>query len=256
MMRIEVVTVSIGYGDFLAATLRENLPLIDNIVVVTSPDDQETIAVCRQHSVHYIASEDHKRGGDFNKARLIQRGLDQIGGRDWILHLDADIVLPRPFKRLLDWADLQEHKIYGADRCNCVGWDAWQKIRAAGGWDPHSYECYQKFPADHRAGARWVSRLHGYCPIGAFQLLHGTAMLDRGMHVRAYPFEHGTAARTDIQFSLQWDRKERELLGEVIVLHLESEPAALGANWCGRTTRRFGPEPAAARRAASMRGPS
>lgn len=102
-MRIEAVTVCLGYADFLAETIRENLPLLDDLVVITSPDDDETRTVCRRHNVHHVLSEDHRRGGPFNKARLINRALDQISGKDWILHLDADIVLPRQFRRLLDW---------------------------------------------------------------------------------------------------------------------------------------------------------
>lgn len=38
-MRIEAVTVCVGYGDFLAVTVRENQYLLDDLVVVTSPDD-------------------------------------------------------------------------------------------------------------------------------------------------------------------------------------------------------------------------
>ncbi len=65
-------------------------------------------------------------------------------------------------------------------------------------------------------------------------------MTDHGHHLRRYPTHHGDAARTDVQFALQWDRRYRQLLPEVIVLHLESERAAQGANWKGRTTRPFG----------------
>ena len=41
--------------------------------------------------------------------------------------------------------------------------------------------------------------------------------------------------------SLQWPSRNRVLLGEVVGIHLESEPSALGANWTGRKTKRFGP---------------
>ena len=151
-------------------------------------------------------------------------------------------MLPRRFRDLLDWAHLDERCIYGADRCNVVGWEAWRKIKAdKGGWDNHSYESGLRFADCAPVGTRWVSKLHGYVPIGFFQLWHGSAMIDRGIHVRHYPYHHGDAARTDVQFALQWDRRHRVLLPEVVVLHLESEPAKLGANWCGRTTRPFGP---------------
>ena len=103
-VKIEAVTVCVGYGDFLAATLPENLPLLDDLVIVTTADDEETRAVCRKYSVHHVLSDDHRRDGPFNKARMIQRGLDQIGAHDWILHVDADIVLPRKFRQFVDWA--------------------------------------------------------------------------------------------------------------------------------------------------------
>jgi hypothetical protein len=238
----EALTVCIGYGDFLAETLPHNLPLVDDLVVVTSPDDDETREVCRRYSIHHILSEDHRRGGPFNKARLIQRGFDQISRRDWVLHVDSDVVLPRRFRDLLDWAHLDERCIYGADRCNVIGWPAWHRLKAVkGGWDNHGYESLLRFQSDAPVGARWASKLHGYVPIGFFQLFHGPATIHRGTHFRRYPHHHGSAARTDVQFALQWDRRYRQLLPEMIVLHLESEPAPNGTNWCGRRTARFGP---------------
>jgi hypothetical protein len=51
---------------------------------------------------------------------------------------------------------------------------------------------------------------------------------------------HSDAARTDVQFSLLWDRHRRALVPELVVLHLESEDSSTGANWSGRTTRPFG----------------
>jgi Glycosyltransferase like family 2 len=241
-LTLEAVTVCVGYGDFLRETARVNRPLVDDLVVVTSPDDDETRAVCRQHSIHYILSEEHRRGGPFNKARLIQRALDQIGGHGWILHVDADIVLPQKFRQYLDWAHLDERCIYGADRCNLVGWDRWRSLKQhVGTWDNHAHECGHWFHPELQTGSRWVSKHHGYVPIGFFQLFHGSAIVNNGYHQRHYPLHHGDAARTDVQFALQWDRRFRQLLPEVIVLHLESEKAKVGANWAGRKTRPFGP---------------
>lgn len=240
-MTIEAITICVGYGDFLKETARVNRPLVDDWVVVTSPDDHETRGVCKEMSIRHILSEDHRRGGPFNKARLIQRAIDQIGAHEWVLHLDADVVLPRGFRQYLDWADLDERTIYGADRCNVVGWEAWRTIRDDGGWDNHRYGCVQRFLSGSTVGGRHVPSSHGYVPIGFFQLWHGSAMIDRGFHLRRYPLHHGDAARTDVQFALQWDRRHRQLLPEVIVLHLESEASAQGANWKGRTTRPFGP---------------
>ena len=62
-----------------------------------------------------------------------------------------------------------------------------------------------------------------------------------GYHQRIYPIAHADAAHSDVQFALQWDRRFRQILPEVIVLHLDSGDSAMGANWSGRTTPRFGP---------------
>jgi hypothetical protein len=193
--------------------------------------------------VHHLLSEDHRRGGPFNKARLINRLLDQVSGSDWILHLDADIVLPRQLRRLLDWAHLDERCVYGADRQRITGWEEWQAFkRHVGRWDNHAHEMGHWFHPKYPMMSRLVSSIHGYTPIGCFQLFHGSALFQNKAHLRRYPVDHGDAARTDMQFALQWDRRFRVLLPEVVILHLESEPAKLGANWCGRTTARFGPE--------------
>ncbi len=243
-MRIEAVTVCVGYSDFLSETIRENLPLLDHLVVVTSPDDDETRTVCRKNNVHHVLSEDYRRNGPFNKARLINRAFDQIGGRDWILHLDADIVLPRQFRRMLEWAHIDERCLYGADRQRLIGWDEWRAFKKhVDRWDNHTHEMGHWFHPKYPMMSRLVSSIHGYTPIGAFQLFHGTALIQHSYHVRQYPTDHGDAARTDMQFALQWDRRHRVLLPEVVLLHLESEKGGLGANWCGRTTKRFGPEP-------------
>ena len=58
MLRVECITVCVGYGDFLAQTLPENLPLVDNLVVITSPGDKETQALCRVHNVRHIEVTD------------------------------------------------------------------------------------------------------------------------------------------------------------------------------------------------------
>src|SRR5262245_22300511 len=117
-MHLEGIVTCVGYGDFLAETLPQNLHAFDNFCVVTATDDKETIQVCRKHSVHCVTTNENTRDGPFNKYRMIQRAIDQIGARDWILHLDADIVLPAKLRQLLTWAHLDPACIYGADRQN------------------------------------------------------------------------------------------------------------------------------------------
>src|SRR5690348_374618 len=111
---IEAVTVCVGYGDILEYTARQNAPLFDRWLIITSPDDEETREVCRKHSLATLLSNDHHRQGDaFNKGRLIERGLQHLSANGWRLHVDADIVIPHYGRRLLESAHLDERKIYG-----------------------------------------------------------------------------------------------------------------------------------------------
>jgi hypothetical protein len=250
-MRIETITVCVGYADFLAETARCNAGLFDRWIIVTSPDDEQTREVCRIHDLETVLSADHRRvagglgGGVFNKGRLIDRGLQHCSHDAWRLHLDADIALPQQFRRMLDSADLDEQKMYGCDRLMVRSWEQWQSLLKSG-WLNHTH-CSVNVPRGVDIGTRWALASTGYVPIGFFQLWHGDADEWRGRRIRPYPIHHGDACRTDVQHSLQWDRRQRELLPEIIAVHLESQVCKLGANWNGRTTPRFAPPAASCR---------
>lgn len=239
-MRLEAVTVCVGYADILAETLPRNLHHFDRWIIVTSEDDPETFGVCHKFGVPCLTTSDFYREGAFNKGRGIQRGLNALSCQDWILHLDADIVLPPAFRQSLDSAHLDPKVLYGCDRQMVVGWDSWQRIIASD-YHQRGHHCYVLPHPRYPLGTRWSSPTDGYVPIGFFQLWHGSDAIRRGIHHKPYPAWHGDAARSDVQFGLQWDRRNRQLLPEIIAWHLESAPAGIGANWKGRTTPRFGP---------------
>jgi hypothetical protein len=241
MLKLEAVTVCIGYADFLAQSAKYNVGLFDEWFVITTEADEQTREVCRRHSIKTILSADAERGGDtFNKGRLIERGLQFTGAEGWRLHLDADIICPANLHQLLDAADLDEQKIYGADRIMIHSPAEFARLLKSG-WLTHTYHVETKPPvggaAGFQIGTRWCHHEVGYVPIGFFQLWHSAADLWRGARIKPYPTQHNTACRTDVQHALQWDRRQRELIPELFVVHLESEPAKLGANWSGRTTK-------------------
>jgi hypothetical protein len=246
---IECVTVSVGYGDFLREAMPHNLPHLKRWVIVTEAADEETRAVCRTHNVECFLSQEKGRDGDFSKGRMINRGLAHLGGYDWLLHLDADIALPTDFRAALADADLDPACIYGCDRLNVKGYDAWKRVEAKGLYCRSNPWAVHVARSNTTVGTRVANVSHGYTPIGFFQLWHGGTFPDR-----RYPQVHGTAARTDVQHALQWDRRKRVLIPELIVWHLESEPARMGANWRGRTTARFAPEADALSPGAAQRG--
>lgn len=241
-MQIEAVTVCVGYGDFLAAAAAHNRPLLDKWVVVTSKSDEETRSVCRAYSIDCVLTEEQTRDGEFSKGRMIDRGLAHLSGTGWMLHLDGDIVMPADLHRVLDDAHLDENCLYGCDRLNVKGYETWQKIQAKGLWCRSNPWMVGLERENTTIGARVANDGHGWTPIGFWQLFHGQSYNWRGMPNRRYPKQHGSAARTDVQFALQWDRRHRVLIPELLVWHLESEKAQMGANWRGRTTKRFGPE--------------
>ena len=243
---LEAVTVCVNYADFLAETIPSNRPHFDRWIIVTSPDDRATLDLCHDHNLEVVTTRDFCRGGEpFNKGRAIERGLAMLGHHDWLLHLDADIALPGDFRGSLDDADLDPDCIYGVDRIMVRGYEAWQRLKQSGslrrGW--HCMVSTRDYPV----GARWADVRYGYVPIGFFQLWNQAADHRHGIRLRRYPDNHQDAARADVKFALQWDRRSRVLIPEIVVAHLESEPAAMGANWKGRTTGRFGPARAATR---------
>lgn len=231
---LEAVTVCAGYADFLSQVAPYNRPLLDRWIVVTTPDDTETREVCKKNSIECLVTEEHRRDGAFSKGRLIDRGLAVLAQSNWVVHLDADIALPADLHLCLADADLDPTCIYGCDRVNVVGYEAWKKVSNKG-LRARSIPWMTTVSRDGcSVGARVNNPGYGWAPLGFLQLWHGSQN-------RRYPFHHGTCARTDIAHALTFDRKKRVLLPEFVVWHLESEKASMGANWAGRRTARFGP---------------
>lgn len=238
-IKLEAVSICIGYGDFLAEVAPINRHIMDRWIVVTSPDDTETRDVCHQHSIDVLLSDD---GGDqFRKGRLIERGLRQLSKDAWRLHIDADIALPANTRNWLATSELQTDCIYGVDRVMIKSYADWLKAKDYLITGHHDYHYRLRWPK-YEVGARWADTRVGYVPLGYFQLWHSTEDTYKGARVKPYPQDHGDACRSDVQHSLQFDRSKRVLIPEIIALHLESQPSALGANWKGRTTPRFGPK--------------
>lgn len=233
-MRIEAVVVCKDYADFLAVTMPENLQHIDRLVVVTHPFDKETQDLCVKFGVDCIPTEVmHDNGDKFNKGRAINLGLSHLRHDGWVLHMDADIVLPHKFRQMLDHAKLDKTFLYGADRLNVTGYDNWMQNK----WrtvPQHQYRYMVTPQREFPLGARLLHQEYGYCPIGYFQLWHSDTQ-------RKYPINTGSAEHSDVMFAVQWPRQKRILLPEFFVYHLESEGAGFGDNWNGRKTRPFKP---------------
>lgn len=236
---VEAVTVSVGYGDFLELAAPYNLPCLDRWVIVTSPDDAKTREVCRRHRLTCIATNDATRDGPFSKGRLVERGLQHLSADAWILHLDADIVMPMRARKDLERAHLDPTKIYGCDRFRVPAPGGWERLKASG-WLMNPYAGHPHSvtpPPGFDVMARWAGH-DGYVPIGFWQLWNRVGGEEewRGHRAKPYPQSHGNACRTDVQHALQWDRRDRAVVPELFVAHVETGDGSMGVNWNGRTT--------------------
>jgi hypothetical protein len=234
-MYLEGVTVSVNYADFLEETLSHNLAHFDEFAVVTAADDRATQAVCDRHGVICVKSDVHREDplDRFNKGLMINLGLAHLRNRGWLMHLDADIVLPDRLRFMFNKSRLDEDCLYGADRVHVVGRRNWEAVQRSASYRRQYRYRYLVSPPGDRLGSRLIHNEYGYCPLGCFQLWHSRH------RDRRYHFAQGSAEHSDVLFALQWPAARRILLPGVFVYHLESEPARIGANWNGRVTRPF-----------------
>jgi len=228
--RIEAVITCWNYGDFLTETLPFTISQVDRVVVVTTHDDVVTKNICDKWSVECIVTDAfYERGDTFNKGAAINIGVANLRQTGWIIHLDADIVLPIQFRNMVDKSSLQRDNIYGCLRHNVHSYARWVKLRESMIVDPQfSYRYMVSTPDDMPVGASVVHKEFGYTPIGYFQLWHSEFMHANRLR---YPDVEGSAENMDVQFALRWPRKNRVMLPTVRVFHLESEVAGMGANW-------------------------
>lgn len=225
-LRLEAVTVSVGFDDMLDVTLQMNHPHLDSMIVVTSHDDKKTQRVCAKHGAFCVPTDlIAKNGRHFNKGAAINAGFGYFQYHGWRMHLDADIVLPDNFRRMIfNHTHLDKNTLYGADRVNVVGRKAINEVRLNG--IQHTSKCLVETDVQREIGARFVSTLHGYLPLGYFQMWHANCQ-------KTYPYSLGTAAHDDTLFSSLWRHGHRRILPSVLVYHLVEREPRWGENWDG-----------------------
>jgi hypothetical protein len=234
---LKAVTTCVNNADFLAHTAPLNRAWFDRFVIVTAPEDQATQKVCKTWKLECIVTDAfNSHWGDFRKGAGINRGLAKldIQPHDWLLHLDADIILPGSFRHSIETAELDPRMIYGCDRIEFKSYQQFQK------WfgNPTPLRDNMFIDMSHVDGATIGTRIafdhhNGYIPIGFFQLWNAASGKLK------YPEGHTNAGREDSLFSASWPRRQRAFLPEVVVYHLESEAADMGVNWKKRTTKPF-----------------
>lgn len=233
-MKIEAVVTCVNHADFLAHTIAHNRGHFDRLVIVTAPEDTATRRVCEAWGVEHKLTDAFlsRWEGLFLKGAGINEGLRMLDRDAWLVHMDADVILPPHFRGALEIADLDTSMIYGVDRQCFRSYEEW--IRFLERPAPQLEQDLFIHPANGaELGARIFHPETGWFPLGFFQLWHA----DSG--VREYVADQKSAARDDSHFSCLWPRKKRGIIPEIVAYHLESEVAPMGRNWQGRKSKPF-----------------
>ncbi len=146
-------------------------------------------------------------GAVFNKGKAINVGLREIKACDWVVHIDADILLPRDmnFRDIID--NLDKHCLYGARR-----------------------QVY----CDANALSSGTSRVDEWVHAGFFQLFHRSAEYLHSEYF-GYPETYKSADWSDLIFRDKWPVEKLKML-ECTVSHL----GEVDSNWFGRAGSKWG----------------
>ena len=201
--KIDVVIVSVNYNDFLLISLENNSKIFENITVVTSSSDFLCQKICKKFDVKCVVTDImYEDGSVFNKGKAINAGIGSISDPDYILLLDADILVMD--KIYLD--SLDDEFLYTADRHIVADYDSYQRYISDG------LDKDDEFILDVDKG------------LGFFQLFNSYMRVD-------YPESSKDASLCDIIFRDKFDKRTTI---DNTILHLGNE-----SNWKGRKSKAF-----------------
>lgn len=236
--KIEALTVCVNYSDFLIHAIKYNKHIFDKWVIVTDTKDIKTKELCDKHGLTCVQTDVfYKDGAKFRKYAGINEGLKYLDKDAWICFLDGDIILSPFTRRTLENLKLNKNKIYGIDRFNCTGYERWIKYQKSGGvlldnWLLHGAGLEWGVRIVHIYGEKGdCGKFTGWKPLGFFQLVHGTKF-------SIYPEGSEDASHGDLAFAKLWDRSHRELIPEIVGIHLDTSTYK-SHNWWGRKSNVF-----------------
>ena len=229
---MKAVTVCVNYDDYLSVTLPHNKSFFDEIIVVTDSKDSATQRLCREHNVRAVITDRFYENKDvFNKGKAINEALSLFTKKDWVCHIDADVVLPENFKEELGKFELKKDTIYGCPRLMCPDPAAWARYlidnEVSVGWDKYKASFFI---------VRKTVKIRHFVPLGYLQLFHMSASCL--LLPPWYPEDSPNAAESDVCFSLKW--KKHHCFDGIHAIHLPVIGSqAEGVNWNSRKSPRF-----------------
>lgn len=210
MNGLRAILVCVDYTDLLAITLPWNRHHFDEVTVVTSLADDETVWLANEHEARVFQTASfYDDGASFNKWKPLEEGLDFIGREGWLCLMDADVLWP---KQLPTGFTLTEGCLHTPRR----------RMFSLGipettdeMFDEAAWQNYRR----HR-----VQEFSGYS-----QIFHASDPVLGQPPWHEINWSHAGGADSFFQQKWPADRKIRPPFD---VLHL----GAAGTNWCGRAT--------------------
>lgn len=119
---VQVIVICVNYSDFLSITYKENIKFFEreNYHIITTKEDKETIDLCEELKINYTCyNYFYKNSSYFNKSGAVynmQKILHEKYPDDWILLLDADIILPSNFEEIYNKNCTDKKALYSLER--------------------------------------------------------------------------------------------------------------------------------------------
>jgi GR25 family glycosyltransferase involved in LPS biosynthesis len=205
--KIDVIITSVNYNDFLILSLENNTKYFENITVVTSNDDKICQDICESFGVKCITTDVfYEDGFKFNKGKAINVGIESIINPEFILLLDADIIVTNK----IELTNLESDTLYTSDRWIC--------------YNHFQYERWRKGETQVNNLPKY-ERDNGY---GFFQLFN----FNNSIGINRYNDELENSSHPDLKFSSHFPKKQTI---DVDIIHL----GYVKKNWDGRKSEKF-----------------
>lgn len=118
-MKIDAIITCIGENarNLLAVTLSFNQRHFDTTTIVTDTKDAETKDFCDYFKINCIQTDlFYKNNAKFNRGAVINYVIETLENPDWILQIDADIVLKNDFLYIKENFQYSKELFIGARR--------------------------------------------------------------------------------------------------------------------------------------------
>lgn len=235
-MHLTIITVCRDMADYLAITLPKNRKHANTYIIACAPGVHADSQAAEAGGAVAVGCKALADDG-FRKGAAINEALEYCEPSDWVLMLDADMILPDDFREKLEAYPKDSNTIYGVKRMDQPAEDYLRHEKWTREYENDGYEAEYFNPPKLVENPRDIGA-------GAFQLFHASAKCLRNLK-KWYPERKKDATLDDRLFVRQWPADKRdEFDGTAIAKELPGihpiHIGVLGANHQGRVTPTIG----------------